>query len=113
MARFSQVILINASQLDSEMLKYVDDEQLERRFGGSKEDIVEYWPPKEHTPPGEALDEELIGEKGCIPFFIYDEDYQKFRTEHMQVSISINQRTMKVPASIVFKQSKLLSNPSR
>lgn len=106
MTRFAHVVHINASQLDSELLKYVNDDQLEKRFGGSKEDIVEYWPPKEHTAPDQALDEELIGEKGCIPFFIYDEDYQKFRTEHMQVSISINQRTMKVPANIVYKQSK-------
>lgn len=108
MIRFSQVVHVNSSQLESDMLKYVDKEQLEKKFGGVKDNLVEYWPPKEHTSPDQSLDDEIIGEKGCIPFFIYEEDYQKFRTEHMQVRISIGQRLMKVPANMVFKQSSSL-----
>lgn len=76
----------------SDILNIIEAEQLERKFGGSRINCEEYWPPTHHTTPGEAMDNEDCGRMRTIPFFIYDEDYTSFVQEHIPQDLVISKR---------------------
>lgn len=91
MMPFCEVIHFKPKETD-DLLEIIDVEQLENKFGGNKPDILEYWPPSHHTPPGLAIDEEDLGKIRVVPFFIYDEDYDKFKQEHMLSGVQVQKR---------------------
>ena len=101
MAPFCEVIHFKETEI-LDLLELVHADQLENKFGGDKPDIKEYWPPSHHTAPGQAIDEEDMGKLRAVPFFIYDEDYEKFKKEHMFSSIDIHKRIK--PGHLKFKK---------
>lgn len=71
----------------------IDETQLEKKYGGDRPNIEEYWPPTHHTTPGESIDDEDLGKLRLIPFFIYEEDFTNFVQEHIPKNdISIDKR---------------------
>lgn len=101
MAPFCEVIHFKQSET-SDLLEVIEVDQLENKFGGDKPDILEYWPPSHHTPPGQAIDEEDLGKIRVPPFFIFDEDYEKFRQEHMLTGVQVQKRIR--PGKLKFKK---------
>lgn len=68
----------------------IDKDQLEKKFGGDRPDLEEYWPPTHHTAPGESIDEEDLGKVRVVPFFIYDEDVEQFVQNHIPQEVKID-----------------------
>ena len=101
MQPFCEVIHFAEDELD-ELLYVIPPDQLENRFGGDKPDLPEYWPPRNHTPPGKAIDDEEMGKLMLIPFYVYDEDYEKFKQEHMLTGVQIQKRIK--PGQLKFKK---------
>lgn len=101
MAPFCEVIHFKPSETE-DLAELVDPDQLENKFGGDRPDILEYWPPSHHTPPGQAIDEEDLGKLRVVPFYIFDEDFERFRQEHMLSGVQIQKR-MK-PGQLKFKK---------
>lgn len=91
MAPFCEVINYKENESDK-LLDIIDEDQLEVRYGGTKPNIVEYWPPAHHTIPKESIDEEDMGRRRIVPFFIYDEDYESFIKNHVPSEVKISGR---------------------
>lgn len=104
MTPFCEVLHFKKNQ-SKDLLELIDPDQLENKFGGEKLDILEYWPPSHHTPPGLAIDEEDLGKIRVIPFYIFDEDYEKFKLEHMLSGVQIQRRLP--PGQLKFKKSSM------
>lgn len=107
MGRMCSVSQVSPSMMEKELTKYIEVDQLEKKFGGAAENLLEFWPPRPHTSPGDCLDEEMLGEKGCIPFFIYDEDFHRFKVEHLKYVLDIGPRNIKVAANDVTTRRRL------
>lgn len=99
--KMCSVTHIPEAVMQKELRKYIDENQFEKKFGGAMENVVEFWPPRPHTPPGECLDEEMLGEKSCIPFYIYDEDFHRFKVEHLKYVLDIGPRELKIAANAI------------
>lgn len=88
---FCEVLHFEEGDFDS-MLKIVEEDHLEKRFGGLRPDLEEYWPPIHHTAPNASIDDEELGKLRLVPFFIYDEDVESFTNQHIPNGISVDKR---------------------
>ncbi len=91
MSPFCEVINYGSNDFDA-LLDIIDADQLERKYGGTKPNLDEYWPPSHHTIPKESIDEEDLGKRRLVPFFIYDEDYDNFVRTHVPMEVNISSR---------------------
>ena len=91
MRPFCEVKNIEDGDTDA-LLEIIEPDQLEHKFGGDRPDMIDYWPPIHHTAPNQSIDEEDFGKLRLIPFFIYDEDFEKFKHEHIPTGIQIQGR---------------------
>ena len=103
MAPYCEVIHFKLEDI-GDLLELIHADQLESKYGGEKPDIMEYWPPIHHTLPGQAIDEEDLGKLRLVPFYIYEEDYEKFQQEHMLTGVQIQKRIK--PGQLKFKKGR-------
>lgn len=92
MASFCEVLVIEEDEKDA-LTEIIDENQLESKFGGSRPNLEEYWPPIHHTIPKDSIDDEDLGRLRTIPFFIYDEDYINFKNQHVPLDVKVDSRT--------------------
>jgi len=76
----------------SSLTDIIAPNQLEVKYGGDRPNIEEYWPPTHHTAPGESIDDEDLGKLKIIPFYIYDEDVENFKQQHIPNDINVSKR---------------------
>ena len=74
------------------------------KYGGTKPNIEEYWPPVHHTIPKESIDEEDLSKRRLVPFFIYDDDYETYIKTHIPNEIKIAGRVKS--GAINFKKGR-------
>lgn len=91
MASFCEVVNIQDTERDI-LNDIISQEHLEVKFGGTKYNITEYWPPVHHTPPQDSIDDEDLGKLRFIPFYIYDDDYLTFKQNYIPGDIKIQGR---------------------